>query len=76
MFHACEMATHVKCYSTCVTWNFTREVHIYMLQETWSTQPLDMNSISLCCVSLLVVLKLHLSSTVNLPLRLLTITNH
>ena len=68
MFHACEIATrekyysthvkyystHVKCHSTCVTWNFTCEVHIYTLQETWSTQTRHVNSISLCRVSLCV----------------------
>ena len=45
-------STHVKCYSTCVTWNFTRGVHIYTLWETWSTQTRDVNSTSLCHVSL------------------------
>ena len=41
--HKCEMDTRViyysmrgKCYSTRVMWNFTREVHIYTLRETWS----------------------------------------
>ena len=57
--HKCEMdsrvkyySMHVKCYSTRVTWNFTCEVHIYTLQETWSTQTRDVNNISLCHVSL------------------------
>ena len=57
--HKCEMdtrvkyySTRVKCYSTRVTWNFTREVHIYMLREMWSTQTRDVNSISLCRVSM------------------------
>ena len=46
------MDTRVKYYSTCVTWNFTREVHIYTLREMWSKQTRDVNSISLCRVSL------------------------
>ena len=56
--HECKMATYGKCYSTRVTWNlhmkciFTREVHIYKQSETWFTQTQDVNSISLCHVSL------------------------
>ena len=62
--HQCEMdtcvkyySTRVKCYSTHVTWNFTREVHIYTLREMWSTQTQDVNSISLCRVSM----RVHMS---------------
>ena len=51
-YHKCEMDMRVKYYSTRVTWNFTREVHIYTLQEMWFTQTRDLNSISLCRASL------------------------
>ena len=50
--HKCEMDTRVKYYSTRVTWNFTREVHIYMLRETCSMQTRDVNSVSSCRVSM------------------------